>query len=148
MSIASELQTLFATAASGLSAPAGVDVRAGEPDVVNVPTIAYWYMSTRVWGANTLNKTQEISDWRIRVQLPSGPRFVPADAAIDAWLEDAVNAIRSALWGAVALGGAATGEGLELTDAKAGWLSSGDQFSRVAEMDLGVYLSNVHTIVR
>jgi hypothetical protein len=148
VSIATELDSLLNTAAATLASGPKTTVRAGEPDAVSDPTIAYWYTGTGTWEANTLSRTQEHSDWHIRIQLPAGPRYVPSDGAMEGWLEDAVNAVRQALWGAVGLGGAATGKGIELSDAKTGWANAGGQWTRLADMDLQVDLSNVHPIAQ
>lgn len=148
MSIATEIGSLLTSAAASV-APPTADVRAGEPDVVNVPTFAYWYTGTGTWDANTLSVTQETSDWHIRVILPAGPRFVPADQALDDWLERAVSAIRGQFYGHVGLNGAASGGGLELTDAKAGWIAvPNTQFERVVDMDLRVLMAAVHAIAK
>ena len=146
MSIASTLQTTFTAALSGISKPTVPSVRAGEPDTLNVATVAYWYTGTRTWQANTFSQTQELSCWHIRVYQPAPARFTPEDGGVDAWLEDVVNALRGAVYAHVGLGGAATGTGLTLSDATAGWLQTGAVLCRVADMDLEAMLTAVHPI--
>jgi hypothetical protein len=150
VSIASAIDARLQAAVSTIVAayPAGPNpvVAAGEPDVVNMPTIAYWYTGTDVWESHTLSEAQEVSGWHIRIQLPAGPRFTPSNAWMEGWLEDAVNAVRAQFLGHAGLGGAATGQGGLVGGAKAGWADTGGQWSRLADMDLPVFLSNVHPI--
>ena len=146
MTVATAIGDRLSAAVSDAHAPFGITVQAGEPDVVNTPTIAYWYMGTRTWEANTLSYTQELSDWHVRVYIPTGPVFTPQAGTVEDWLASIVDAIRGQFYGHVGLGGAATGEGLELSDAKSAWADVGAQKCRIADMDLGAMLSNVHPI--
>jgi len=147
MSVATEIGTLLAAAAATLPATPKVVIQAGEPDTVNLPTFAYWYMGRGTWEANTFSVTQEQAWWHIRVYVPTGPRFTPSDISLDGWLSDAVDAIRGQFFGHVGLGGAATGQGLELTDAQAGWQGAPNtQLLRVVDMDLRAYVAAVHPI--
>lgn len=146
MSVSTELGTRLSAAVTDAHAPFGIVVQAGEPDVVDLPTIAYWYMGVRTWEANTLSYTQELQDWHIRVYIPVGPVFVPQAGTIEDWLASIVDAIRGQLYGHVALSGAATGGGLELSDAKPSWADVGAQWCRIADMDLEAMLANVHPI--
>ena len=146
MSVASALAGYLTTAAGAMTGPPIKEVRAGEPDVVNLPTIAYWYVATKTWEANTFSQTQELSVWHIRIYAPVGPRYTPIDGGVEAWIETLVDGIRGQLYGAVALGGAATGGGMELTDATAGWAQVGGQMCRIVDMEMSAMLSNVHPI--
>ena len=144
--VASELQTLLAAAAATVTAPVVATVRPGEPDVVNTPTIAYWYTGTKTWQANTFAATQELSCWHVRVYGPVGPRFAPVDGGVEGWLEQVVGAVRGQVWGRYALAGAATGSGSSLSDAAAGWAQVAAQLCRVADMDLEAMQTAVHPI--
>jgi len=146
MSVGTAIKTALGTAAATLSAPACTQVLAGEPDTVNLPTIAYMFMGIGTWEANTLNVTQELSRWHIRVYLPMGPQYSPAAGDSEDWMSLAIGAIRGQLEGAVALSGEATGGGLILGDATTGWMPVGGQWIRVADMDLDVMMSAVHPI--
>ena len=146
MSIATAIHGYLAAAAATMTGPQVTAVRPGEPDVVDLPTIAYWYTGTGTWDANTLSRTQETSDWHIRVYLPAGARFVPIDGNIEDWIETLVGAIRGQLFGHVAMGGAATGGGLYLSDAVSGWAPVNNILTRIVDMDLKVMRAAVHVI--
>lgn len=146
MSVATELLSLLTTAAGSMTAPALTQIGGGEPDVVNLPTLAYWYVGQRTWEANTFSYTQERECWHIRGYLPVGSRFVAGNVDVEGWIVTLVGAIRGQLYGKVGLNGAATGEGITLSDATPGWAQVGNQLCRVVDMDLDAYLSNVHSI--
>ncbi len=147
MSLTSTLEGYLRTAAGTMSAPPCNSVRPGEPDNVNLPTIAYWFQGVRTWEANTLNQTQELSGWHIRIYAPATIRYTPADGGIELWVSDLTNAIRGQLYGHVGAGGTATGQGMELTDAIPGWAQVPNGIlCRVVDMDWWAMLSNVHPI--
>ena len=146
MTIATALSGYLSTALATMTAPTAAEVRAGEPDVVNLPLVAYWYTGTKTWEANTLSVTQELSCWHVRIYVPVSARFTPIDGGVEGWIETLVGAIRAQLFGNVAMGGAATGGGLDIGDATSGWAQVGQQLCRVVDMDLEVMLAAVHTI--
>lgn len=142
------LKGYLTTAAATMSAPACKAVVPGQPDNVNLPTVAFWYIGTKTWAANTLNRTQELEGYAIQLYLPNGPQFVPASGSGEDWIVELTNAIRGQLYGHVAAAGQATGQGMELTDATAGyWQSgSGGVLCRVVTMDWWAMLTDVHVI--
>lgn len=148
MSLTTQLAAYLQAAADTMTGPpVEGGVRAGEPDNVNLPTIAYWYLGVRTWEANTLNRTQELSGWRIRIYCPVSARFVPADGGVDLWIATLTDAVRGQLYGHIGDGGFATGQGMELTDAVAGWAQApNSQISRTVDMDWWAMLSDVHVI--
>ena len=151
MSLTSVLDGYLATAVATMDAPPVTAVIGAEPDVVNTPTIGYWYLGTKVgdtqsWAPNTLNRTQEVQGWRIRIYLPLGPTFAPSSPAYEVWVVTLVDAIRGQLYGHVGAGGAATGQGMELTDAIAGYLPMGKIWCRIVTMDWWAMLTDTHVI--
>lgn len=145
--ITAALEGYLTAALATVTSPAVItQIRPGEPDTVDLPTVAYWYLGQKTWEANTFTKTQEQWGWRIRVIVPTGPRAVPMDTNLEQWMADLINAIRGQLWGNVGAGGANTGGGMELTDARTDWGIYGGQLCRVATMDWWPMLSNVHDI--
>lgn len=146
MTVASALLGYLQTAAATMTAPALTQVIAGQPDTISLPTLAYWYTGTKTWEANTLSKTQELSCWHLRVYLPQGTQFAPQAGNTQAWLEKLVDAIRGQLYGAVSLGGAATGGGMTLSDATVAWIQMGTVWVQVVDMDLEAMMAAVHTI--
>ena len=140
------IAALLGTAAATLSPVP--KVRAGEPEIVAEPTIAYWFDDWTTCEANTLSETQRISRWGIRVYFPLKLRIAAtSDEDVEDWLVAAVAAIDAEFWGHVGLLGTATGEGAVLSDAKVGYIDDiqGSQ-SRSAEWTLDVFLSNVAPI--
>ena len=146
MSVATALLGYLQTAAATMSAPECTQVGGGEPDVVNVPTLAFWASGPETWEANTFTYTQEYSSWHIRGYLPVSARFTPASAAAEDWIVALGDAIRGQLYGHVSMGGEATGGGMELTDSKTGWAQIGNQLCRVIDMDCRAMMANVHVI--
>ena len=140
------IDALLSTAAATLS-PVPT-VRAGEPEIVAEPTVAYWFADWATWEANTLSETQRISRWGIRLYWPLRQTIAATSGPdIEDWMVAAVSAIDAEMWGHVGLLGAATGEGAVLSDARIGYADDlqGGQ-SRVAEWTLDVFLSNVAPI--
>ncbi len=137
--------TSYLTTAGSSVTPVPV-IRSGEPDNVNVPTVAYWYLGVRTWEANTFTYTQELIGWMIRTYVPIGPRFVPGDGYIEAYLADLTDEIREELYGNLGAGGVATGEGAEISDAKPGYATVGGQYCRIADMEVWYMVSNAHAI--
>ena len=144
--LATALKGYLSTAAAGMSGPPCKTVKSGEPDNVNLPTIAYWFIGLKTWEANTLSKTQILAGWHIRAYLPVGPNFTPINDDVEAWMFNLSMAIYAQLYGHVSAGGAATGIGMELTDAIPGYAQVGAQLSRVVDMEWWAMLSNVSAI--
>ena len=145
--LASALSGYLTTAGNAMTGPQlQGGVRPGEPDNVNLPTIAFWFLGTKTWEANTLSKTQELWGWHIRIYAPVGPRYTPIDGGVEAWISQLTQNIRAQLYGNVSAGGAATGVGMELTDATTGYAQMGAQLNRVVDMEWWAMLSNVSAI--
>lgn len=145
--ITAALESYLSAATASVTSPSVItQIRPGEPDVVDLPTIAYWYIGQKTWEANTFTKTKEQWGFEIRILIPTGPRAVPMDTNLEQWLADLVNAIRGQLYGHIGAGGAATGEGMELTNAVTGWYVVGGNLCRGVSMQWWPMLSNVHTI--
>ncbi len=147
MSVQSVLEGYLATVAATMTAPACTTVWGGEPDNVNTPAVAYWFLGTRTWEANTLTRTQELEGWRIRLYLPLAARFTPDARIAEAWVVAFSNGIRAQLYGHIGAGGANTGQGMELTDALPGyWQVPTGTICRTVTMDWWAQLTDVHPI--
>lgn len=129
-----------------LTIPAISQILDAEPDVVNLPMMAFWYIGNKTWEANTFTWTQEQVGFAVVIYLPVPARYSPQAGFYDSWLANIVSAVRAQLWAHVGAGGAATGQGMELTNAVPGWDQKGNQLCRVVTMQWWPMLSNVHPI--
>lgn len=146
LSVADALETRLRTAAAVMTAPKCNNVTAGEPTAASSPVIAYWFSGIQVWDANTLDRTQEQWGWHIRIYLPLGTRITPARRDAELWIATLCSAIRAELWSHVALGGQATGKGVDVGDWTTGYTDVAGITCRIADMDWGAQMANVSTI--
>lgn len=142
----STFQTHLATAGAAQTPPI-VQIIPGEPQAVpNAPEIAYWLLSITPWESNTLSKTQKILTLHWEAFFPGSIRSNAVDLNLELRLASLALAIEAELMGDLDLGGNATGEGLDLTDAIPRFLEVAGTMCLTIGQDVHCYLSNVASI--
>ena len=122
------------------------DVVNGLIKTADRPMVAYQFIGSRTWEANTFGVTQEQWGFRIEACCPYGIAATPSPSDVDTWIGEVTAAIRAALWGSAVSTAAFTGKGIDLTDAVVAEDTIAGKECRVVSMDLWCDMANVASI--
>jgi hypothetical protein len=138
------LATNLATAGATLT-PAIQTVVEGEPDTVNVPAFAYWYVGDRdgTQIPNSVATTDIEEGVDVTLYWPGSVRFPSGNQTVERWLHDATRAAKHALWEDFTLGGNVAS--MEIEPAAAGWATVGGAVCRIVTFTVWLAETDVDT---